>query len=80
MRMNVDINRIICPDFIEDILDSCTDYHDELLLVDLYMNLPPFQVKDLPFWRFVLIHLKFIIILIESACPSLLLPNLDILI
>ena len=41
MRMKVDINKGICPDFGRNILDDCRDYHDDLPLVYPSMILPP---------------------------------------
>ena len=48
MRMKVNSNKGICPDFSTNILDGCTDDHDELPLVYPAMNLPPFQPQELP--------------------------------
>ena len=58
-------------------MDGCRNDHDELPLVDPAMKLPTFQLKDMPCLSLVLLSLEFIIQLIESTCPSLLLPNLD---
>ena len=77
MRMKVDRNKGICPDFGRNVLDGCRDDNDELALVDPSMNLPPCQIQELPCLIFVLIYLEFIIHLIESAFTSLLLTNLD---
>ena len=75
--MNIDIKKGICPDFGRIFLDGCRDYQYELPLVDPYMNFTPYQLQDLPCYILVLICLGFIIHLIESACTSLLLTNLD---
>ena len=77
MRMKVDSNKGICPDFGRNVLHRCRDDHDELTLVDPSTNLPPCQLQELPCLSLVLLRLEFIIGLIESACPSLLLPNPD---
>ena len=77
MRIKVDSKKGICTDFGRIVLDGCRDDHDELPLVDRFMNLPPCQLQELPCLRLVLLHLEFIIRLIESACTSLLLTNLD---
>ena len=72
-------NKVICPDFSRNVLDGCINDNDELLLVFLAMNLSPCQLQELPCLSLVLLCLEFIIGLIESACPSLLLPNPDTL-
>ena len=77
MRMKVDSNKGICTNFSWNVLDGCRDARDELPLVDTFMNLSIFQLQDLPCLSLVLLHLEFIICLIESACTSLLLANLD---
>ena len=77
MKMNVNSNKVICPDFIRNVLDGYRDDNDDLPLVYPAMNLPPCQLQDLPCLIIVLILLEFIISLIESACPILLLPNPD---
>ena len=76
-RMKVDSNKGICPNFGRNVLDGRENDHDDLPLVDPPMNLPPCQLQDLPCLSLVLIHLEFIIRLIESACTILLLTNLD---
>ena len=76
MRMKVDSNKGICPDFGRNVLDGFRDDNDELPLVDPSMNLPLCQLQEMPFLSLVLICLEFIIRLIESACTSLLLNNL----
>ena len=58
-------------------MDVCIYDHDEIALVDLDINLPPHYLQDLTCLRLVLIHLKFIMRLVESTCTILLLPNLD---
>ena len=75
MRMKVNSNKGICTDFIRNVLDGCTYDHDELPLGFTSMNIPPCQIQELPCLSLVLIILEFTIGLIESACPSLLLPN-----
>ena len=77
MRMKVDRNKGIYPNFGRNVVDGCRDDHDKLPLVDPSMKFPPCQLQELPCLSLVLIHLEFIIRLIESACTSLLLPNLD---
>ena len=77
MRMKVNRNKGFCPDFSRNILYGFRDDHDELPRVYPFMNLPPCQIQELPCLRLVLLRLEFIIGLIESACPSLLLPNPD---
>ena len=79
MRMKVDINKGICPYFIRNVLDACRYDYDEPSLVYPSMNILPCQLQELPCLRLVLIHLEYIIGLIESACPSLLLTNPDLL-
>ena len=58
-------------------MDGCRDDHDELPLVYPSMNLLPCQLQELPCLILVLLRLEFIIGLVESDCPSLLLPNPD---
>ena len=77
MRMKVNSNKVICTDFSRNVLDDFIDGHDDLSLVYPDMDLPPYQLQELHCSRIVLIRLEFIICLIESTCPSLLLPNLD---
>ena len=77
MRMKVNSNKGIYPDFSRNILDGCRDDHDDLPLVYPSMNLPPCQLQELPCLSLVLLRLEFIIGLIESACTNLLLPNPD---
>ena len=77
MRMKVDRNKVICPDFDRNVLDVCRDDHDELTLVDPYMNRPLSQLQELPCLSRVLLCLEFIIRLIESTCNSLLPTNLE---
>ena len=77
MRMKVDSNKGICTDFGRNVLDGCIYDHYGLPLVDPSMNLPPCQLQDMTCLSLFLLHLKFIIRLIESACTSLLLTNLD---
>ena len=77
MKMKVNSNKGIFPDFRRNVIYGCIYGHDELPLVYLTMNLPPFQLQDLPCLSLVLICLEFIIDLIESACTSLLFPNPD---
>ena len=77
MIMKVNSNKGIYPDPSRNVLGGCRDDHDELPLVYLATNLPPHQLQELPCLRHVLLSLEFIIGLIESACPSLLLPNPD---
>ena len=79
MRMKVIIIKVICPDFSRNVLDGCGDYHDKLPLVYPDMNLTLCQPQDLPCLSLVLIHMEFIIGVIESACPRFLLPNPDTL-
>ena len=75
--MKVDRNKGICTDFCRNVLDCCRDDRDDIPLGDPAMNLPPRHLQDLPCLSLVLICLEFIIKLIESACLSLLLPNID---
>ena len=49
MRMKVDSNKVLCPDFGRNILDGFIDDHDDLPLVDPGINLPPFQLQELHF-------------------------------
>ena len=77
MRMKVDSNKGIYTYFGRNVLDCCRYDHDDLPMVDPSMNLPPCQLQELPCLSLVLICLEFIICLIESACTSLLLTNLD---
>ena len=77
MRMKVDSNKVICPDFGRNVLDLCRDYHDDLPLFDPFMNLLPRHLQELPCFSLVLLHLEFIIRLIEIVCTSLLFTNLD---
>ena len=77
MRMKVNSNKVIYPDFIRNFLDGYRDDYGELPLVYPSVTLPLCQLQDLPCLRLVLIFLELIIGLIESACPILLLPNPD---
>ena len=77
MRMNFDSNKGIYTEFGRNILDRFRDDHDKLTLVDPYTNLPPRHLHDLPCMKLVLISLVFIISLIEIACTSILINNLD---
>ena len=77
MRMKLKSNKAICPDFRRNVLYGCRDDNDELPLVYPSINLLPFQIQELPCLIFVLLCLRLIIGLIESACPNLILPNLD---
>ena len=79
MRMKVDRNRGICQDFVRNIFDDCIDDHNELTLGNPAIKLLPRPLRCLPCLIIFLIRLEFIIRLIESACPILLLPNLDTL-
>ena len=76
-RMKVDRNKGICTDFGSNVLGACRDNHNKLPLGDPDMDLPSRHIQELPCMSLVLICLKFIICLIESACTSLLLPNLN---
>ena len=80
MRMKVDRKKLICKDFSRNVLDGCRDDHCELPLVYPATKLPPCQLQELYCLTLVLICLEFIIDLIESTCPSLLLSNPDPLI
>ena len=75
--MEVESNKVICTEFGRNILDGYIDDHDELSIVDHSMNLPPRHLQDLPCLIIFLLCLEFIIRLIESAFPSLILTNLD---
>ena len=55
--MKVDRNKGNFPDFGRNVVDGFIDDHDDLSLVDLYMNLPPCQLQELPCLSLVLIHL-----------------------
>ena len=77
MMMKVDRNKGICTDFGKNVLNVCRDNHYDLPLGDPAMNLPPHNLQDLPCLSLVLLRLEFIICLIESACTSPPLPNLD---
>ena len=77
MRIKVDSKKGICPDFVRNVLYDCRYDHDELLLVDPSMNIPPCQLQEMLCLSRVLICMEFIIQLTESACPSFLLNNLD---
>ena len=45
IRIKVDRNKVICPDFGRNVLYGCRDYHDELPLVDLVIKIPPCQLQ-----------------------------------
>ena len=75
--MKVDSNKVICSEFGRKFLDGYIDYHDELPLGDLSMNLLPHHLQELTCLSRDLLHMEFIICLIEGACSSPLLPNLD---
>ena len=76
-RIKVNSYKWIWPDFIRNVLDGCRDYHDDLPLVYQEVNLPLWQIQDLPCLILVMLLLEFNIGLIESACPSLLLSKPD---
>ena len=77
MRMKVDRNKGICTYFYRPVLDVSRYDHDDMPLGNPDMNLPLCHLQKLPKLSLVLLRLEFIIPFIESACPSLLLPNLD---
>ena len=79
MRMKVNRKNGICPEFGRNVLDGCRYDHDELPLDYTAMKLPPCQLQELSCLSLVLLRLEFTIHLIESACPSLLVPNPDTL-
>ena len=60
-------------------MDGCRDDHEDTPLVYPSKNIPLCQLQELPCLSLVLLRLEFIIGLIESDCPSLLLPNPDLL-
>ena len=80
MRMKFKSNKGICPEFSRNVFDGCRYDNDELPMVYPFMNLLPCQLQELPCLSLVMLRLEFIIGLIESSCPSLLLPNPDPLI
>ena len=75
--MKVDRKKGICPDFGSNNLDGCIYNYDNLPLGDVSMNIPLHHIQELPCLILVLIRLEFIMCLIESAFPSLVLHNLD---
>ena len=75
-RIKVERNKGICPEFGRNVLGGCRDNHDELPLVDPAMNLPLCQLQELTCLNLFLLRLEVVIRLIETACTSLLLPNL----
>ena len=77
MTMKININKGMFTDFSRNVLGGCRDDHDEMPLVYPYMNLSTCQLQELSCLSLVLIRLEFIIGLIESACPRLLLTNPD---
>ena len=77
MRMKVNSNKGICPDFSRNVLDGCRDDRVDLPLVYPSMNLPSCQIQELPCLSLVLLHLEFIIGLIERNCIILVLTNPD---
>ena len=77
MILKVNSKKVICPDFSRNVLYGSRDDHYELPLGYPSMNLPACQIQELPCLSLVLLSLEFIIGLIESACPSLLIPNPD---
>ena len=77
MRMKVNSNKGMCLDFSSNVFDSCRYDHADLTLVYLAMNFPLCQLQDMNCLSLVLLHMEFTIGLIESDCPSLLLPNPD---
>ena len=70
MRMKVNSNKGIYPDFNRNFLHGCRYDHDELPMGYSSMNLPPFQIQDLPCLSLVLIRLKFIIGLFEISADG----------
>ena len=79
MRMKVESNKGISPDFVRNVLNDCKDDCDYISLGYLDMNLPPRHLQDLPCLSLILIFLEFIIRFIEISCPRILLHNLDTL-
>ena len=77
MRIKVDSNKVICPDFDRNILNGCIYDHYYLPLVDFSMNLTTYQLQELPCLSLVLVRMEFTIHFIESARTSLLFTNLD---
>ena len=57
MRMKFDSNKGICPDFGRNVSGGFRDDHDELPLVDIHMNIPPFQLQEMPCLSLVLLRL-----------------------
>ena len=76
-RMKVHNNKAICLDVGRNHLDICIDYHGEVQLSYLAMNLMMRHIRDMPCMILVLSRLEYIICLIKSACTHLFLPNLD---
>ena len=77
MIMKVNRNKGIYPDFSRNVSDVCRDDNYEMPLVYPTMKIPLCQLQELPCFILVLLRLEFIIGLVESDCPSLLLPNPD---
>ena len=77
IQMKVNRNKGICLEFVRNVLDGCRYDNDYLQLGYMTMKLLTRHLQDLPCLILVLLRLEFIIRLIEGACPSLFLPNLD---
>ena len=77
--IKVDSNKILRQDFFIHVLGAFVGGHGDLPLVDQSMQLFIFHIQDLPCHNFVLLWLECILCLIESACPILLINNLDTL-
>ena len=57
INIKVDRNKVVCPDFVRNVLDGCRDNHYDLSLVDMSTNLLLLNIQDLPCLILVLVFL-----------------------
>ena len=76
MRMNINNNIGICPDFIRNVFDGCRDDIDDLPVFYPGINLPTCQLQEIPCLSLVLLCLELIIGFIKPLLPSDSIPTL----
>ena len=76
-RAKVENNKGIYQRFDRNVLDGCSDNHDDMKQVYLYMNLMMCNLNYLPCHLLILINLQFIERFIERTKPGLHLTNPD---
>ena len=75
--MNILMNILICTDFGRNVQGSCGNDWDGIPLVDLSMHNPPHHFLEMTFLNLALLHLKFIIQLIDTSYAILIIPKID---